>query len=543
MVLATDLHIFFNKAVGGKNLVIRARKYLFNNLPIIIPLILLIPFYYVLYKLYIPRITAFGCFDDCFNYLGGYFIANGKHIYSDFFFNHQPIPAIISYFVQTATHPINIFELILRHRQFLLLFGFLFNALFIIRFKYVALPFILAFELSKFYVFGDRFLAEGLVVYPLVYLFGLALLKLNKQKLLALDYLLSAIFSWFVIFSREPYIPLALLLFPIIIWRKFERIKKVAIGVFVLLFGLTLLYIGDLKEYFFNIVTFNLEAVLPRDINVSMFGPKPFHIFFYPLYIFFYGSWNIVRQFLVGINVLFIAYFLALIKNKSYKLALFIPLILGLANLRVIIPGTLFYESFHMIIWYAIFLFTTSFLIFNYSKNTTIKLVSLGIFFLLLFSFVTSKSYFSNDKVDEHTEFFTNYGPILHAGETIKALSSPRDTLFLDRSDDLIYWQAKRLSSYKYVWYTSQMNSFPKYTDERLRMFKTNPPDFYKEFGTCPKKVTPTDASLPSFVRDQYIRLYSNNEPSCLFVRKDKLKEISDSQWKKAEEFLYSLPK
>src|SRR3989344_2254810 len=176
------------------------KKFLISNLPAIALILLLILLYAILYKLYIPRITAFGCFDDCFNYLGGYFIANGKHIYSDFFFNHQLIPPIISYFIQEIMRPINIFDLLLRHRQFLMLFGFLFNALLIVRFKYLALPFIVTFELSKFYVFGDRFLAEGIIVYPLVYLFGIVLIKLSKQKLYSIDYLLSAIFAWFVIF-------------------------------------------------------------------------------------------------------------------------------------------------------------------------------------------------------------------------------------------------------------------------------------------------------------------------------------------------------
>ena len=124
----------------------------------------------------------------------------------------------------------------------------------------------------------------------------------------------------------------------------------------------------------------------------------------------------------------------------------------------------------------------------------------------------------------------------------MKSLSDSNDTLFLDRSDDLVYWQADRLSPYRYVLYTSKMNFYTKYTDERLRMFRNDPPDFYKEFGTCPKENPPQDGSLPEFVNDLYVRLYSNNEPSCLFVRKDKLKDISDSQWKKAKEFLYTLP-
>src|SRR3989344_1861502 len=153
-----------------------------NALILLILLFLLIPLYVILYKIYIPRVNAFGCFDDCFNYLGGYFIANGKHIYSNFFFNHQPIPAFLSYIIQTVTHPINIFDLVLRHRQALMLFGLLFNALLIIRFRLPAFLFVIIFELSKFYVFGDRFLAEGIIVYPIVYLTGVVLLKLSNEK-------------------------------------------------------------------------------------------------------------------------------------------------------------------------------------------------------------------------------------------------------------------------------------------------------------------------------------------------------------------------
>lgn len=517
------------------------RKFVISNLPAIILILLLVPFYAILYKLYIPRITAFGCFDDCFNYVGGYFIANGKVIYKDFFFNHQPIPAIISYFVQSVTHPINIFELILRHRQFLLLFGFLFNALFIVRFRYIAVPFILTFELGKFYIFGDRFLAEGMIIYPLVYLLCLTLLKLTKQKLYTVDYLLSAVFTWFVIFSREPYIPLAFLLFIIIFWGKLDRFKKVSIAVFAILTAALLIYIGDLKEYYFNLVTFNFQAVLPADLNVDMFGPKPLQIFLYPFYIFFYGGWNIFKQLLIGLDIIFLFYLSPLLKKREFKLSFFIFLILGFSNFRVVLPGVLFYESYHLIVWFGLFIFTVSFLIYNYSKNNTIKFFSPTAFSLILLSLLSSRYYFAREKIDTQFDFLTNFGSILHTGETIKHLSNKNDSLFLDRSDDLIYWQANRMSDYKYLWYTSQMNHFPKYSEERLKMFRDNPPVFYKEFGTCPKKNHIPDAELPDFVKDKYVRLYSGKDLSCLLVRKDKIGKISDAQWKKAEELLYTL--
>ena len=512
-----------------------------NALILLILLFLLIPLYVILYKIYIPRVNAFGCFDDCFNYVGGYFIANGKHIYSDFFFNHQPIPAFLSYAVQTITHPINIFDLVLKHRQALMLFGLLFNGLLILRFRFPAFLFIIIFELSKFYVFGDRFLAEGIIVYPILYLAGLALLRISKRKLFTIDYLLFPVLVWLIVFSREPYVPLALLLFATILWGKFDKIKKISIAIFTILSIITLFYIFDLKEYFFNVVTVNSQTVFISEAGVNqMFGPKILQIFLYPFYVFFSEPWNVFKQLLIGISLLFLLHFVMLIKDKKLLLAALIFVILGLGNLRIVVPGKLFYDAFHMIIWYALFIFITSYLILNYSKYQLLRIFSLLILILFLASFITSEFYFAKEKIDQHAELLTNYGETMQIGEVVKILSNPSDALFLDGSDDLIYWQAQRTSPYKYSWYTSVMRHFPKYLKSRLDMFKNNPPDFYKEFGTCPKKTDIGESyRLPNFIADQYARLYSLESPSCLFVHKKKLDEITEAQWQKAVEFLY----
>ena len=91
----------------------------------------LLIFFAFLYKVYIPRVAAFGCFDDCFNIVAGHFLTQGKKLYSEIFFNHQPLMAYISYAIQALTSPINIYELILNHRKFVLMFAFLFDALLI----------------------------------------------------------------------------------------------------------------------------------------------------------------------------------------------------------------------------------------------------------------------------------------------------------------------------------------------------------------------------------------------------------------------------
>jgi hypothetical protein len=232
-----------------------------------------------------------------------------------------------------------------------------------------------------------------------------------------------------------------------------------------------------------------------------------------------------------------VANFLRLFKRRQYLLVFSIASILGLANIRVVIPGTVFYGAFHMVVWFALFIFITALMI---VENSRFRLSSLLAVALLFFYFVNSNSYFAKEKIDQHEQHITNYGSYLQEGEVIKTLASPGDTLFLDGSDDLIYWQAKLPSPYKYSWYTSTMPSFTKYSDARLEMFKKDPPDFYREYGSCPKKI-PDEKSLPDFIKSEYARLYNLDKPSCLFVRKDKLKDISQAQWAKANQWLYSL--
>ena len=88
------------------------------------------------------------------------------------------------------------------------------------------------------------------------------------------------------------------------------------------------------------------------------------------------------------------------------------------------------------------------------------------------------------------------------------------------------------------------MPLFKKFTDVRLQMFKYNPPDFYREYGSCPKEYDPgINYRLPDFIKNDYVRLFNDGKESCLFVKKSKLKNITSEQWKKANEFLFSLDK
>jgi len=500
-------------------------------------IIFLILFYAVLYKIYMPRLNAFGCFDDCNNFMGGYFLLQGKRLFSEIFFNHNPGMAYISWLVQFLAHPQNLYELILRHRQALLIFSLGFNLLLFVRFGFPILFFALFYELTKFYLFGDRFLAEGFIVYPLIYLTGLGFLKVSGKNILAIDYIFAGIFTWFIVFMREPYVPVTLILFAYLLWNK-KNIKKstIAFCVFFVLSFITLA-LHDVKEFFFNVVTANVGLATSETTNI---GLTLFKSFFYPFFIFFDGEWGYFRYLQVFLDLLFLASCTFLILKKRWKIVLLIFFTLGLLDIRYVEPGKAFYAAFHLLCWYGVFLFASFYFVAQIYKDSKKFAVVLGAAYLGVIVFhIFSPSSFFYGKADPHRELLVNYGPPMQVGMVINSLSTPSDTLFLDGSDDIIYWQAQRYSTYKYSWYTSLMPNFKKYTDERLNMFRTNPPDYY--YGSCPQEANP-DKLLPIFVKDKYIRLYTDKKPSCVWIKKTKLSSISAQQWDKAKSYFYYLP-
>lgn len=509
-----------------------------------LPLLLIIPIYVVLYKIYIPKVNAFGCFDDCFNYLAGYFIQNGKKLYSEIFFNHQPLMAYISYLIQLFSDPINIYDLVLRHRQVLLAFSLLMNIMIILRFGLAGAGFALFYEFTKYYWFGDRFLAEGFIVYPAVYMVGLIWYKLQKMNVYIFDFILCGIFSWFIIFMREPYSLLSLLMFALILWGKpFSISKEISLAIFSIL-TILFLIILPFQEYFFNVVTVSSQTVFHSEIQNGFFNINNIlKVFFYPIFLFFGGEWNFFRPFLVVLSGIFLLLVFHLcFVQKKFKLVSVAILLLGFANLRPVIPvGKIYYEAFHMISWYGVFLFLIFLMLRTINSYNKIIFRSLIAVFIGLFLYIImSPESIVNERLDPHEVFLTNFGKELQVGEVVKILSKPSDTLFIDGFDDLIYWQAKRMSSYKYSWYTSVMPLFPKYTKARLEMFKNEPPDFY--YGSCLGE-TLEHKLLPKNIRQDYQQLYSRGNKTCLHVKKVKIQFISSESWKRVEDFGYELPR
>ncbi len=496
-------------------------------------IIILPALFLLILSFYLNRLGAFGCFDDCFNFVRGFFVLQDKKLYSEVFSNHMPFIAYISAIIQKLTSPGDIYQLLLFHKLFLLTVSFFSWIILIFRFRWAGLFFVLFYEPFKLYLFGDRFLAEGIIIYPIVYLAGLVFTKFKNKTIHKWEYIFSAVLAWFVLFMREPYIPLTLFLFGLILWNKKELKIKVQSFLLFLFLIFAFLLTQPINDFILNTFTLNKSRAVSELSQQGLLDTGFFKIFFYPILVFFTGEQNIMRFILVSLNLVFVVAFVRLIMRGEKLPAFIIFLVLGLANIRYVEPGTMFYTSYHMLIWFGLLVMFTG-LMFVYSKDKVLKkilTIFLGASFVVAFISPQNVLWERVNTVREVNDGYAN--DTIH-GLVIKNLARDGSTLFVDGGDDLIYFVAEVDSSYRYSWYTSLMPYYKPFADEREKMFTSNPPDFY--FGNCRNGYY-----LPDNVKGKYVNLKNNGRKSCLYIKNELIKKIPESSWDKAKSLGYGL--
>jgi len=132
--------------------------------------IVLIIFLILFYLIQKDRLISPSFVDEQDNFVIGKELSIDKKLYKDFFSHHQPLAYIISSSLQ-KTIPINsIFELISRHRQFIFIWSCLWYLFFTYKFGYKGLLISLSLESLKYWNFAYMFLAESIVIYPLIFI-------------------------------------------------------------------------------------------------------------------------------------------------------------------------------------------------------------------------------------------------------------------------------------------------------------------------------------------------------------------------------------
>lgn len=504
-------------------------------------LFLFIPVFFFYYK----ESVSFAFIDEYNNFLAGYFLIQGKMLYSQIFFQHQPLMAYISYVLQIVLHAATLYKLVMYHRLAVIFAALVFDLLLVYRFRYIGLGFAVIFELTKYYLFGNAFLAESIVVYPLVYLFGLVWDTLQKRKVANWEIILASLFTFFVVFMREPYIPTALILFAILLITKHPvRIKIISILLFIILSALILINL-PLHDYFFELTSVNITGVISIEAQQShILGPGIIAIFMYPLLILVQGMMNYFRGVLIVIDVLFLlgifSYFAI---DKQWKKGLLILAILGISNIRIETPGTIFFGAYHMIVWYGLFIFTTLLLvknIFEAKHRAAIKTITSVLLISLFLYLILPTNALVWQKIDKQTIFNNNYAKYYSAGEVVHNLSDNHTTIFVEGWDSLVLWQANVPDAYPYLFYYLPMTNYPLYTQARATMFQKNQPEFvYSTCGLYKNRLL--TYSFKEYRAGAYEVFYFAKLPTCLYIKKSAIKTIKQDQWNSIKQFGYYL--
>lgn len=487
------------------------------------------------------RIGVFGCFDQCPTFVVAYFMLKGKILYKQIFFNHQPLIVYLSYFIQLISRPQTIYQLVLYHRMFIFLLFLLMDAFLILRFRWAGIGFVLFYETTKYYLLGYFFLPETIIPYFAACLVGL---WWEKKNLALIDYLIAGFSTWLILFFRMPYFPMAFALYLLILLPINKKTKPSVVSSLLLFSLLSLLVIlfVPLNDYLYDLLSVNLKMMTDEAKALEMNGPGVLKIFLYPFLIFLIEKRNYFWSAVTGLDAFFlILVFWRILKFRKAKETLSLFLFLGLAAIRYVKPGTTFYEAFHLLPWYGLFLMASFLILLELIKNEKNRvysyslLTSLGILFVYII--LSPQSVFW-EKINREEEFTINYAHYFAHGQVIKILSRPEDTLFLELWDDLIYWQSGLDSPYQYSLYTPPMATSQKFNQARLAMFRHQPPDFYYSYRDASENCS---FLLPNNRKNDYLQLYFAGKPDCLYLKKTKLDEISSNQWEEVKKLGFHL--
>lgn len=434
------------------------------------------------------------------------YINQGYKLHRDIQNNHQPLIYFGSALIQKITQPDNIFMLIRRHRQIVYIYGLLWSLLIVWRFKNLGVIFVVFFEFLKYWLLGNLWLMESLAVYPAVYVFGnLLQVWFEKYKLKVAESIFLGLCAFLVIFTIVPLWPWLALVYLLFLIKQKKMILWQGLG---LLIGIVVLFSSNyslvdwFRESIYNNWLYAIPALSPYK------GPLDWLKMLVFPFLTFFTKGSLQANF---IALFFSGYLLAAFKNR--KLLLLYPLLV-LANNRVLSPGTVYYQGFHLLPWLGLMIFVFGFSLKSIKyKYWLVFLVWSGVLFLN-----KGMTYFI--KTDTANEYYINYSTFEDMNFAIKNISKPTDRLAVLDNQPLIYWQTKTKPATRqlvyYGWETNVQNLKENY--DRV-FFGDNPPEII--YGG-------KEASL---MAEKYINFQRDNQATLLFMRKDRYEEITPEQW------------
>lgn len=474
---------------------------------------------------------SFHFVDEEDNFVVAKYLTKGERLYGDIFTNHLPASYLISAGIQKITQPNSLYLLVRRHREFMILFSTLWFLFLVIRFGSPVLLVLIGYEGTKYFLLGHLFLAESISVYPLIYLVSLVV---GDKKIIRVEMILVGFCLAFILLILAPLWPLLALIFIALFLTIYK--DRIKIACFLVGFTIPILVVVpfiSLKGFFHDFLYINQRFFIPLS------GEKVFNLnsFLSPLLVFLPEK-NITGTLIVTkiVSLLFLINILFAVKKKDFRIPILSLIILGLSNIRFIIPGSQQYAGFHLIPWYALMLLFSIVISFKYfrEERMPIKIINVFLWSAIIFqSFILAKgSIFLKRNINQ--DLYINYSRQFDTGEAVNVMRSPGEKLFVASDETLIYWQANIDHAIRSTNYYSWISKVPEFSTAVEEMFNKKPPE-YIYCNNCDQ--------FPEVNRQllMYKRLTKKGDKTNLYVLLSTFSSLSDSQKSKLSFYTYDL--
>jgi hypothetical protein len=462
---------------------------------------------------YRSHIFAVHFVDEDDNIVIGNYVREGRALYREIFSQHQPSMFVLSAALQETFPVDNVLMVIKRHREFMIAWSILWFLVLTARFGWPLLFTTGVIELSKITLLGNLFLAESLVVYPLLYL--LAHLFLPSKKLLRVETIFLTVLFWFLWYSLTPLWPMLIFLALLLVFKlNFNKTFIWSMGIVGVISLLSLAKLTSLADYFYSALYINYKYYIPLTTPVG-FSESIIKAFLAPILAIFSPKSGELLMLIRILSVGLILNLISLVIHQQTHKALIIFIILGLTSLRYIDPGDTLYGVFHMLPWFALLI------LFNFLTFTRIRLHHVLIWILLLTASLQVARSNLFDYRDPATDFYVHFSPSSDIREAVKILSkSTPQTIWVEPVLYYPHWQTGAVP------YTTMINYYG-WMDQTLPMKQDLTAHLSRELPTI--VWAETKLGVGGYL-DRYTAILREGKPSGLYLRQDKVGEVTEQQ-------------
>lgn len=469
--------------------------------------------------------------DETAHMVGGHLLLKERILYKDLQFNHQPFNYFFSAIVEIMTTPDNLYQYISRQRDAVYVYSAIWNMLLYLTVGIPALPFIILFEISKYWLSGYKLLAETLAVYPMLYILGVLMKRhLHAENISNNQLQLVSVAAFIIFASLLPLWPAVVYLFVVLVYlnRKYKKKWLYILGPFFIL-TISLFTLVPINEYLRETIYYNYAYFMPFSIP-TVSHANIFLLLFRSVLPPYQPS-----QLLVALTLIFLIITVASFRKKRFIYQFGVVVILLIfSNLRV---DNYDFGSFHLLIWYGIILFIGLYFAVGFfiRFNTLHKAIAV-LYVVFCFGWVIQHPLNPiYTKPNTLEEFGNNYAQSETYGKAIKILKSENDRLLIWPSDPLMLWVGDIYPATRVIEHFAWVHTIPEYQTELKQLFLTSPPEFIVDMES-------TDNILfRDALSEKYVRLNHVGKPSKLYILRSKFDLLSSKQIENLQQMLFTI--